>query len=182
MSATSGPRSCESLARWNPASSSWKMSQDTFGWDSTEFSETLPTSGSMRSGALYARPMLERPTEGSVSSSWPTPQNRDWRSPDLEGSGNLERKRAKGWTEDLNSKAANWPTAGANDWKGTAKVGQRRGQLDEAAEQMWHGRQDPTPTGSGSRSTSGLRLNPRFVEWLMGFPGEWTVCEPLATP
>lgn len=30
-----------------------------------------------------------------------------------------------------------WPTAGANDHKGAARPGQRRGQLDEAAEQLW---------------------------------------------
>lgn len=42
---------------------------------------------------------------------WPTPQNRDYRSPDLEGSGNLERKIEKGWTVDLNSAVLlNWPT------------------------------------------------------------------------
>src|SRR5207253_8086609 len=35
------------------------------------------------------------------------------------------------------------PTAGANDGKGTAKPGQRRGQLDEAAAQLWS-----TPRGS----------------------------------
>jgi hypothetical protein len=26
------------------------------------------------------------------------------------------------------------------------------------------------------------QLNPEFVEWLMGFPLGWTVCEPSATP
>jgi len=31
-----------------------------------------------------------------------------------------------------NSTGRNWPTAGANDWKGSSKPGQRRGQLDEA--------------------------------------------------
>jgi len=41
---------------------------------------------------------------------WSTPQNRDYRSPDLNGSGNLERKRLMGWTEDLNSQVVNWPT------------------------------------------------------------------------
>lgn len=30
-----------------------------------------------------------------------------------------------------------WPTPGANDQKGSAEPGQRRGQLDEAAEQKW---------------------------------------------
>lgn len=45
-----------------------------------------------------------------------------------------------------------------------------------------NGRLDLTPTGKRSPNTSGLRLNPRFVEWLMGFPDEWTVSAPSATP
>jgi hypothetical protein len=56
----------------------------------------------------------------------------------------------------------------------------------------------PSPTvkgdhnhpGAGYRSGYGLAtvvapdgpLNPRFVEWLMGFPDGWTDCEPLAMP
>lgn len=44
------------------------------------------------------------------------------------------------------------------------------------------GRQAPRVTGQMSPNTSGLRLNPRFVEWLMGFPDEWTVSAPSATP
>lgn len=42
--------------------------------------------------------------------NWPTPQSRDFRSPDLPESGNYQRKEEKGWTIDLNSKVLNWPT------------------------------------------------------------------------
>lgn len=35
--------------------------------------------------------------------NWPTPQNRDYRSPDLPESGNYKRKVEKGWTIDLPS-------------------------------------------------------------------------------
>ena len=53
--------------------------------------------------------------------------------------------------------ARTWPTPGANDHKGTAKLGQRRGQLDEAAEQKW-----ATPRASmvdnGNDSGSAQRL------------------------
>lgn len=41
--------------------------------------------------------------------------------------------------------SSGWPTAGANDHKGTARAGQRRGQLDDGAEQMW-----PTPEAADS--------------------------------
>ena len=43
--------------------------------------------------------------------NWPTPQHRDYKSHDAYEAGtNLARKRAQGWTEDLNTKAVNWPT------------------------------------------------------------------------
>jgi hypothetical protein len=45
-----------------------------------------------------------------------------------------------------------------------------------------NGRLDLTPTGKRSPHASGLRLNPLFVEWLMGFQEGWTVSVPSATP
>jgi len=69
-----------------------------------------------------------------------------------------------------------WPTPGANDHRGSAKKGQRRGQLDEAAEQIFHsGPPDPANANAGPQSShhdpiSRLRLNPNFVAWLMGWP------------
>ena len=45
------------------------------------------------------------------AANWPTPQHRDYKSHDAYEAGtNLARKRAQGWTEDLNTKAVNWPT------------------------------------------------------------------------
>jgi len=54
--------------------------------------------------------MLGRRTEGNGCGYLPTAQQRDYRSPDLPGSVNYERKAAKGWTIDLNSKIALLPT------------------------------------------------------------------------
>lgn len=52
------------------------------------------------------------------------------------------------WARRINGSAFSlWPTAGANDHKGSAKPGQRRGQLDEAAEQLW--KTPRTLTGGG---------------------------------
>lgn len=90
-----------------------------------------------------------------------------------------------------------WPTAGANDHKGSAKVGQRRGQLDEAAEQMFstpnpidgdyprfshlvlqtRDGQPSSPNVPGSRR----RLNPAFAAWLMGMPWWWTSTERISS-
>jgi hypothetical protein len=180
-SGTSVKNSSGSLARWDHASSSWRTSQASFGWDCPTFSGDWPTSGSMRSGACFRQRESVPLTSASEPSSWPTPQSRDWKSHDPEGGGNLERKRAKGWTEDLNSKAVNWPTPDTGCHKGSSRVGQRRGQLDEAAGQKWEGPQARVATGPASPSGSTRRLNPAFVEWLMGLPDGWTDSECSAT-
>jgi hypothetical protein len=90
------------------------------------------------------------------------------------------------------------PTPGANDYKGSARVGQRRGQLDEAVEQKLAtatpGRAgNMTPSGSSfgttpSDAATGAesaarrgRLNPLFCEWMQGLPIGWTDCAPLET-
>jgi hypothetical protein len=58
------------------------------------------------------------------------------------------------------------PTPAATDWKGSAKEGQRRGQLTDPAMGV-------VPAGG--------RLNPTWVEWLMGWPLGWTDCDASAT-
>jgi len=148
--ATCGRRSPESFARWDPASSCWRMSQDTFGWDSIRFSETLPPSGSMRNGRLYAHRMPARPTDASGCSLWPTPVAGD--------------SKACG--------AAGYST----------KSGRHTGTTLTDAARIWAGRLDPEATGPGSPNTSGLRLNPSFVEALMGLPVGWTDCASSETP
>ena len=119
---------------------------------------------------------------------------------------------------DLNMQVQTWPTPGANDHKGSAQEGQRRGQLDEAVEQKWCtpntmgggqtsrgpgrndeplidgqaqavtalSRPDPATSSHGAASspnapTSRPRLNPAFVEWLMGMPHGWTDFAPVGT-
>lgn len=69
------------FARWNRASSSWRTCQGYLfeGWDT--YSATWPSSGSMRNGECFLRPVAELPTSGGGSSSLlPTPSARDWRS------------------------------------------------------------------------------------------------------
>jgi hypothetical protein len=82
---------------------------------------------------------------------WATPQHRDYRSPDLEGSANLERKKQEGWTIDLNSQAVSWPTpntgnGGETGMRGNVKSGR---QLHEEA-QNW-----PTPSARDMKGENG---------------------------
>jgi hypothetical protein len=76
----------------------------------------------------------------------------------------------------LTVKAKHWATPTARDWKDGADPS------DKTPTNALLGRQAPRVTGAASPNTSGLRLNPNFVEWLMGFPEGWTVSVPSATP
>ena len=95
--------------------------------------------------------------------AWPTPSAQIFdQSPEVFDA-RRERLKAKG----VNGNGAgrllavevrrSWPTPSATDHKGSSKPGQRRGQLTE-----------PLEPGSGGR------LNPAWVESLMGFPPGWT--------
>lgn len=114
-------------------------------------------------------------------SLWPTPTTRDYRTPTLR----LRTTRAGEGTEGehlSNFVAHLWATPTVADVTGGRKTrgGSRKTELllNGQAEQLsafFH----PAPTtgllGLVS-SPEPRRLNPRFVEWLMGFPTGWTAC------
>jgi hypothetical protein len=252
----SGQPSQESSTRPEHQSFFLKMFQDSL-WDSDSiaYSETLPRSGSMRSGVLFPQPTWEPPISANGFSFWPSTRaedaescgnhpngasdsltgvTRNWNTPTaISGEGahlNKElwstpqahdsqdgktpeqvatmRERTGAGVSNLNEMAAQWPTptednanncggpsrsredgyadlkvavnrwptAGANDHKGSAKEGQRRRQLDEAAEQIFslrvpaiHDGEKFSPPARGSRQ----RLNPAFAAWLMGMQWWW---------
>ncbi len=137
--------------------------------DSALFSKTLPKWGMMQDGECLEPLILEHHTSAT-------------------GFGSLEM----------------WTTPCATDHKGSGKTGTLRDRLDYAVERgatkskayTW-----PTPTTSGmcggsggwaqlkanttieeARSMgagNGGRLNPNWVEWLMGWPIGWTDLKPL---
>lgn len=122
----------------------------------------------------------------SATQMWPTATLMDLES---SGSRNCEGSKAHSGTSltdaattgNAYGRGKRWPTASANDYKGTARPGQRRGQLDEAAEQLFQsGHPTETTTKDGPESSTDThsspqpcRLNPYFVLWLMGFPLNW---------
>jgi hypothetical protein len=124
---------------------------------------------------------------------WPTPQCRDYRSPDLPESGNFQRKAAAGYTIDLNSAAAMWTTPKTVDVKhGTICPSELKRHTPTLATQSmtWpipgSSLQDPTSSTSGQTSSpstpnSRRQLNTGFVEWLMGVPRGLTNCAPWVT-
>jgi hypothetical protein len=161
----------ESSVRFDRASSSWRTHRCL--WDEVlpESSVTLPRSGMMRGGVLYQRRTQELPTDESGSGSWhriPTPTVGDSKS---SGSRNTEASKAHPGTSltdfvRQDGGRGRIPTPAATDWKGSAKEGQRRGQLTDPAMGV-------VPAGG--------KLNPTWVEWLMGWPLGWTDCDASAT-
>jgi hypothetical protein len=83
----------------------------------------------------------------------PTPQNRDYRSPDKPESERFKNKQEKGWTIDLNSIVP----------------------MIQVGEQGPNQTLPLNRTGGLSHGTSrGLKLQPIFCEWMMGYPSGWT--------
>ena len=154
-----GERWSASFARFDPATSSWRTVQCSLLGDSEECSVIWPRSGMTVGGLAYPLPTVGLRTIGTESgflapdgiSSFHTPNTTG-----LDGGSNsrkaLEKKR-------------NIQTPSATDWKGSSKDGQRRGQLTDPAMGV-------IPAGG--------RLNPEWVEWLMGWPIGSTALSPLA--
>lgn len=138
---------------------------------------------------------------------WPTATSGDAKASDSRTSKGNNAHDGTSLTDaaigKLNSRRQ-WPTPGARDYKGEnseehcSTNGTGRKHMDQlpnfVAHGAWNGPSSgpPAPTGTGPASPSGAtrRLNPCFVEWLMGLPPFWTLpaslesidCAASATP
>ena len=149
------------LANFDPATSSWKTSQHCLVEGLATFSGSWPRSGTMRSGIAYRSETLARPTSEIVSGLWPTPCARDWR--DCGAPSEMLRKS---------------PSLGARLLAPTPR--KSRGYTSYSTEGF-----APSLTewisGQRGRVNNGLKPNPSFVEWMMGFPIGWGVLKPAGT-
>ncbi len=184
---TSGPTSETPLATYDPATRSWKTSGDISLWGDCPSLATLPPSGMTRNGALFQRPPWERITDETVSLSWPIPT-----AVVRPMEGNVRLYRAKIEAGEMTEEEA------------TAILGKSPFKAQGKLPAMW-----PTPTygklagGTGGmmqveakylageisaeerkamRAGNGGKLNPMWVEWLMGFPPGWTDLKDSETP
>jgi hypothetical protein len=152
------------LASFDPDTSSWRTSLRCFleGW--TRFSETWPRSGLMRNGIAYQLPPLVPYTDETAFGLWATPTI----------CGNYNRKGASKTSGDgLATQVRMWPTPNAGDYKAGMSNAPNRQQSSL-----------PRSVVIAEGVSSGRRggLNPTWVEWLMGFPMEWTVSKDSETP
>ena len=156
------------LAKWDRVLLLWKTSQRCLLGDSMPFSGRWPRSGMMRNGiAFRLRPLVPSISE-TESSLWPTARATDG----SKGSRTLEGARkelARGKNIDLGVAVKLWPTPQARD-----HFPAHSAEYIAKKKAEGHGM-------SNLNDSVGGKLNPTWVEWLMGFPLGWTDCEDLET-
>lgn len=183
---------CEPFAWFDRSTQSWRTWQLCLEMGWALFSETWPRAGLMLSGIAYLRRPSAPLTSATAFGLLPTPIANDAekrgdfnidRSKCLPGElrrRNLPTPRAsdadKGGRGDLltvlrgyeTRHAGTLPTQQARDWK-------------DGSNPKPHGQHSPSlPVAIAIRGGSG-RMNPKFREWMMGFPIGWTALGPLAT-
>jgi len=103
--------------------------------------------------------------------NWPTPQSRDDKNPrkKMMSDGGWDRNR------NLGDMTPNWPTPKSRGFKGESQRG-TAAPMDALANAVnYHSLPPDQQTDDGMKSSQpSRRLNPQFVEWLMGWPVGWT--------
>lgn len=162
----SGQKWRGSLARFDPNTCSLKTAQCSLFEDLTESSPTLPRSGLMWRGECYplptSAPRICASGSGSSDEILPTPT--------CDSATHRTGRYAQGGMP-LTARVARWPTPCATAHKGWSKNHNRAATDD---------RLDYTIEREANEAGSPGRLNPEFVEWLMGWPIGHTGLEPVA--
>jgi len=144
-------KSSASLAWFNQDTCSWKMSQQSFLTDSEPSSIIWPRSGMTRNGYAYELPIVGRRTIGIDGGYWPTPRSCSAMAATITPESAWKNSRFPNLETVVGMRM--WPTPTAHDAKDTG-----------------------TAPSEGRRNTPNLayqtggKLNPQWVEWLMGFP------------
>lgn len=112
------------------------------------------------------------------ATAWATPQCHDAQGAKTQEQIDVMRAKGPG-VRNLNEDAANWQPPNSRDWK--SETGSENNTYDKTpnlSRQVYRLPPDQQttdgPKSSEKDPTSRQRLNPRFVEWLMGLPPSWT--------
>lgn len=158
----SGPMSEKPLACYDHASRSWRTFQDTETAGSSEFLETVPKTGFMSAGALYALPtsalLIDEIGYSSPSPLLPTPTARDYKGAlhaRVAAGGRLTAPRGSGGASSLPDVLA----ADVPDY--------------DAAIEHWARSSRPAPARVEPNKNGKPRPTVAFYEWLMGLPDNW---------
>ena len=185
-----------SFVKYDPETCLWKTHQCSLLGDLDEFLETWPQWGLMRDGECWEQRMLEQTIRGTEFGLSPNGVD-SFHIPNttgLDGGSNSRRALKKrllptpdasqrGPTKDYNpqaksqsgrtlqSFAAKFPTPQASDHRD-------RGNMSNPSVQRRVNIGKQISLSQSVHPTSG-QLNPTWVEWLMGWPQEWTDLKPL---
>jgi len=192
-----GAKSPVWLAKFDPATSSWKTCQHCLVEGLATFSETWPRSGMTRNGTAYQLPTLVPLTAGTESGLLPTPTGSE---------GAPESSHARTWSSTYASlhnyamgkgkQNPRWPTPTSRDWKDGSAQACANVPENGLLGRVIHNRltkdglwTTPCADDTGARKVgyaqggmplsaqAGGSLNPTWVEWLQGFPLGWTIVE-----
>ena len=180
-----------SFTKYNQNSSLWKTHQCSLLGDLDEFLETWPQWGLMRNGECWEQQTLEQTIRGTESGLSPNGMD-SFHTPNTTGldGGSNSRKALK--------KKQSFPTPVSID-AGSGRMNTSIGSSNQrptlalmARKNLW-----PTPTCHNSKegaypaeyarntptlaTHAGGKLNPMWVEWLMGWPLGWTDLKPQET-
>jgi hypothetical protein len=156
------------LAHYDQSTQSWRMSEDISLWGEYKSLESLPKSGMTQNGALYQQLEWVRLIDANESSSWPTPR--------VAGSGEdislIQQRFRNGlkYNSRLEEAVALWPTPTYG------KLAGGTGGMQQIEAKYLAG-EITTEERRAMRAGNGGKLNPAWVEWLMGFPLGWTDLE-----
>ena len=177
-----GRRYGRQCAEWERGSWRSRTSQLSLLPDLTHCSATLPKTGGLRNGAVYERQTLARHTSetGGFSSRWPTASATDYKGSSRPGQrrGQLSEAAEQTWATPQ-ARDHHGPPGDSFNMKSLPRQVCKWPTSTDAASS--HPDQQTEKPGARSRRV----LNPRFVEWLMGWPLDWTspdatACEPAA--
>ncbi len=173
-------RSLGLWASYNHDSSSWKMSQLSLLEEDEKSQEPLPRFGMIVDGECYQLSTWERRTNENGGSSLPTPVT-------VDGGSYFNKSKSEGAanrpTLGAMAKHDLWPTPTVYGNHQTPKAGTNRGTGLSTAVKTWPTPRVQSASGSGPsrignkadlQTQAGGLLNPMWVEWLMGYPSEWT--------
>ena len=167
-----GKISSELFAKYDQATSSWKTSQASLMEDSNTYSDRWPKWGSMQSGVVSKRQMSEQLTKGKEYSFWRTPMASDGMG------GIMEMREGANVRLKLRDHAANWKTPTARDRKGDSHKGKIQRlpyQATNWTESATTSLPDQIQNCGEDCSVRDRRLNPMFVEYMMGILPNWSV-------
>ena len=178
-----GPKELSAFAQnhpWLNPHIIWVEPQLGFLHSSKPLQGNFPKWGIASDGALYRQPTPAPPISANAGGVWPTPSARDTKDSGSEPS--QWNRNTPGLSVQVQP---NYPTPQSRDYRTGERERAERPQrnLNDVVA-MW-----PTPRASrtGGADSHGVlppefrggKLNPRWVEWLMGVPIGWLALEPL---